>query len=38
MKQNQELQNTMKEMIPHIGNKKIYKKALPQVKLDKKPA
>jgi hypothetical protein len=38
MKQNQELQNTMKEMIPHIGNKKIYKKALPQVMLDKKPA
>ena len=41
IKQNMELQNTMRELIPHIGNnnnKKIYKKVLPEIKLDKPPA
>jgi hypothetical protein len=34
-KQIAELQNTINEMIPHLDNKKIYKKVLPEIKLDK---
>jgi hypothetical protein len=34
-KQLAELQNTMNEMISHLDNKKIYKKVLPEIKLDK---
>jgi hypothetical protein len=34
-KQIAQLQNTMNEMISHLGNKKIYKKVLPEIKLDK---
>ena len=30
-----EFQNTMNEMISHLDNKKIYKKVLPEIKLDK---
>jgi hypothetical protein len=35
IQENKEFQNTMNEMISHLGNKKIYKKVLPEIKLDK---
>jgi hypothetical protein len=41
IKQNMELQNTMRELIPHLGNnnsKKNCKKVLPEIKLDKTTA